>query len=232
MDHDTFITNLPLYALEALSEGETAAMERHLAACAGCRTTLKEYREVLGGLGESLVEPDWAGHSSLREEFRQRLAANSSETAPKTGSPPPSRTPRIKARLAWVAVLLLAVGGWAAAYHNATQLAETKAIIRVISKAPRLALVGQHAPDSQVDLYLHQGQAVVWVRRLPQLPRGHIYEGWWVIDGQVVPAGTFGTGPTLLSMPSHAVGFAITIEPDGGTKKPTTPILASTRIGS
>lgn len=247
MDHEEFRNNVALYAAGVLDGDERVALEQHLAHCAECQAEYRDSLAVLQTVGDTLVEPDWSGHTSLRESFQARLAADT----PRRVTPVTTRMsePRRVARsrwwpLAWVATLLVAVGGWTAAYQTGQQLKHVEAGVNVQAHALRraevilgMATAGRpvhlsplNAPNSQVDLYLAKSEALVWVKKLPVLTPGHIYEGWWIINGSAVPAGTFGTGPSVLHLPSGAQAFAITIEPQGGTSHPTTPVLASANL--
>ena len=83
---------------------------------------------------------------------------------------------------------------------------------------------------SQADLHWQRGQALVWVRQPPPLAAGYDYEAWWIGNGKPQAAGTFGHGPDVLSRPVGTKAFAVTVEPEGGTTKPTTPVLASASV--
>jgi anti-sigma-K factor RskA len=110
----------------------------------------------------------------------------------------------------------------------AAQTRDLTALVETVSHSRQIALVAESsAPASRVDLYLKGSHAMVWVKALPALKPGETYQGWWIVKGQPVSAGTFAAGPHFLpAKPGSASAFAITIEPHGGTKAPTTPVLA------
>jgi len=65
---------------------------------------------------------------------------------------------------------------------------------------------------------------------LPLLPRGRVYQAWTIAKGAtaVAPSITFspsGNGVTIVPLPEDAdrlSGVALTVEPQGGSKTPTT----------
>ena len=68
------------------------------------------------------------------------------------------------------------------------------------------------------------------LRALPPLPRGHVYQAWTLPKGgtAMAPSLTFtptGTGTTLVPLPEDATrtdAVAVSIEPRGGSRAPTT----------
>lgn len=77
------------------------------------------------------------------------------------------------------------------------------------------------------------GKSALVANDLPQLPDGKTYELWYIRDGQAIPAGTMesqGNGSTwrvLTGDMSAGDTVGVTVEPAGGSKKPTTdPIVA------
>ncbi|MGH1549291.1 anti-sigma factor domain-containing protein [Leifsonia poae] len=77
------------------------------------------------------------------------------------------------------------------------------------------------------------GKSALVANDLPALPGDKTYELWYIRDGQATPAGTMeseGTGSTwrvLSGKMSAGDTVGVTVEPRGGSKKPTTdPIVA------
>jgi hypothetical protein len=225
MDHDEYLNDLALYAAGVLTPADSERVRRHVATCAACQRELGDLRQSLAGLTEAMVEPDWSGHRELRQAFQERLES--------AGTPPPRPHPARRARglvAAWAATLLVAAWGWATAWQAHQQATHLHQVVALMTHAPRIALQPATGVRGVVDLYLATREAVVVVRRLPPPGPGHVYEGWWIVGSRPLPAGTFGSGPSLLRRPPGARAFAITIEPAGGTRRPTTPILAETSV--
>jgi hypothetical protein len=80
--------------------------------------------------------------------------------------------------------------------------------------------------DSRIDLALHE---------LPEPPRGRVYQVWTLPKGstKLVPSPTFlpdARGVALVIVPADAratAEVAVTMEPEGGSKEPTTKPLIS-----
>lgn len=219
MDHEACVDRLPLWIAGALPAAEDQAVRRHLAECANCRAAHASLADAADAFAESAVAPDWTDHGAMRAAFRRQLPA----AAP---APRPRRTPRLWPVL-WAASLLVALSGWGVAV---VQGQATSQVLHLASSGHRVVLTAAAYRASQVDLYWQHGQALVWVRQLPPLAAGDTYEGWWIVNGKPVAAGTFGHGPHLLSRPAGAKAFAVTVEPVGGTTAPTTPVLASASV--
>jgi hypothetical protein len=66
------------------------------------------------------------------------------------------------------------------------------------------------------------GKAVVTMTGLPELSDTLIYELWLMGPGSVKPAGLIdaSSGPQLLNL-GDAAEIGLTVEPDGGSKQPT-----------
>ena len=85
---------------------------------------------------------------------------------------------------------------------TAVQGQTTCQMIHLASSGHRAVLTAAACRASPVDLYWQRGPA----------------------------AGTFGPGPHVRSRPAGTKAFAVTVEPEGGTTKPTTPVLASASV--
>jgi anti-sigma-K factor RskA len=60
---------------------------------------------------------------------------------------------------------------------------------------------------------------------LPPVPAGKVYEIWFVRHGQAVPAGFARAGRTELAHVPPGAAVAVTLEPRGGSRRPTGPLL-------
>jgi anti-sigma-K factor RskA len=81
--------------------------------------------------------------------------------------------------------------------------------------------------------YDQNGHAMLMANKLPEPPQGKAYQLWFIVGNKPpMPGKTFSTdntGKGMLKdqMPREALGsavFAITMEPEGGSSAPTSPI--------
>jgi anti-sigma-K factor RskA len=158
--------------------------------------------------------------------------------------PPRSAHPRsLPVVLAAAAVVAaLAFGGWAwHARQVAEQAAEqatgrTAALTRLLSAPDVKIVTGKvttNGATARVVMSATQHRAMFLATGLPKLPPGKVYEAW-TIRGKPLPAGTFSAdeAKTTVALPPRAIGaktVAVTVEPVGGSRTPTsTPIIAVT----
>ena len=60
---------------------------------------------------------------------------------------------------------------------------------------------------------------------LPPVPAGKVYEIWFVRAGRAMPAGFAHAGRTELAHVPRGAAVAVTLEPRGGSRRPTGPLL-------
>ncbi len=120
------------------------------------------------------------------------------------------------------------------------ELAEAKAVSELIH-APdvkRMTLVSAHTPPQPLMKMIYspqKGSLMLMAANCPPLPENKIYELWLLPadGGKPMAAGWFKTDSNGHAMMFHtmetaginAKGFAVTIEPAGGSQSPTMPIV-------
>jgi anti-sigma factor RsiW len=214
------------YALDALTDDERAAFERHLAECDQCRRQLAELQEAAAALA-------FAERREPPPELRDRILEAARENG-KVVELPRRRWlfPATAVTAAAAAVAAIAVGLWATSlsrdldrersanrsYEQALQLLGGGADVTRLADAEGGLLV---APD---------GEAALVVCGLQPAPRGRTYEAWVIEGATPRPAGLFrgggGCPPVLLerNVPPGAQ-VAVTLERAGGAPRPTGRIL-------
>ncbi|AEJ40167.1 hypothetical protein TPY_1987 [Sulfobacillus acidophilus TPY] len=218
MNHEEIQLNLPLWAADEVPPELRHEVSDHLAACEECRAAWDDYRAILTSMEPGPVEPDWSGHEPLRQAFAARLAATS----------PGKFRPSSIRWIGWAAAAILAMSGWGLAYRFHQEATQKETVLALMSQGHVVELTSPVRSPYHAVLVVHGRQAVIWADHLPSLPSGHIYEGWWVIGGRPQPAGLFGNRPVVLTgRPPQATEFAVTVEPAGGTRMPTTPVLVA-----
>ena len=234
------------YAVHALSDRESEEFARHLSVCPACAQEVRELRETAARLALAAAE-------TPPSDFRERVLTAITETrqlpplVPESDHRRPSRWRLWRHRLpqlalaACMVIALVAVGVAVDAEHQVSQQrSATAAAQQQASKLSQLLV----APDatfhngeltgggsSTVVASAQLGQVAFVYHGLPALPDGKVYELWYSKGGVMVPAGlvssSSGSGAKLLDgSPTGAAGVGVTVEPAGGSARPTTsPIL-------
>jgi anti-sigma-K factor RskA len=239
------------YAVGALPDDEAQRFEAHLETCADCRTEVAEMRDIAVQLSAAVAtDPP----PSLRAAILEQIA-NTAQDAPPAGRVtaaaggasgasnviPMQRSPqrtRIAGLLAAAALLVaVAMGGWAIHSHNEAQQATAQAqqLTQVLAAKDVQTASGDfgNGGNGTVVVSKSQRSALLVTSGLPTLPSGKVYEAW-TIKQSPRPAGTFsaGSAQSVVSLPADAVTadqVAVTVEPSGGSSKPTTnPVFAVT----
>jgi anti-sigma-K factor RskA len=185
------------YALDALSAEEADAYEQHLAQCERCREELAGFSEVATALAYGAVAPE--PPPRLRASILDAAAAERSNVVP---------LPRRR----WV--------------ERGTALVAAVAACVAVGLGVALSQSGSTVVTATVFLQ-SGGKATLNTSGLAAAPRGKTYEAWVIPSGRSPrPAGLFrgGQDSSLAlrgRMPPNAV-VAVTLEPAGGSRAPTT----------
>lgn len=225
------------YALDALEPEDRVAFEDHLEGCAACRDEVASFHHVGAALALATAGPE------PRPELRDRiLAAAAAEPRNVVALAPHRRrlaVPVLAVAAAAAAVAAIALGAWATSLSG--RLDDTRAALTSEQRATavlgdpasrRLALA---AGDGRL-VVGSGGRAVLVLDRLPAAGSGRTYQAWVVAAGAPTPAGLFqSAGDTTVVAVSAAVPdgavVAVTIEPSGGSERPTSdPLAASTPV--
>lgn len=220
------------YTLGALDDAERVRFEAHVSGCAECAAEVDALRDSLlvlarAGAAESPPPPELRGRvlSAVAREAR---------TAPAPAQPAEHGRRR---RVALVLVPALAVAAAVAVLVVVlTGGSNQPPALRRIAPYSTVALRGaggQRAGSVYVSL---TGKAVA-LTSLPAAPAGKVYEAWVMVGGKVAraePAGLFRGGRKQYVVlrrdvhPGDVVGF--TLEPAGGSSRPTTQPLATASV--
>lgn len=222
------------YALGGLPEDERRLFEAHLQVCETCRQEVRGLIETATRLGTAAAEEPPA---ALRESV-MREVARTAQLPPRVDDPATRRRPRWSARTAtWFAAacLVVAVAAGAVAVRaqqRADRLDDARARVAAVLSAPdATSAMSPATPYGRGVLIASKSRnrVVFSLAGAKPLPKAKAYELWLMTgDGGARPAGLI-TGPgTVLS---GAIGDArqvgVTVEPAGGSPRPTTkPIMA------
>ncbi|MGC2552485.1 MAG: anti-sigma factor [Candidatus Sulfotelmatobacter sp.] len=249
-EHEQYTEDLALYALDALSEEERAKLEQHLATCAACRLELEQLRTDTALLAMSAAGP--RPPQRARQRLLEAVAREP-RTAPVVQSSARSAWWGWLGWAATAAAIVFALSLWrentslhamlasarSSEAESTRQLNELRRIAAPIiePEAQRVTLVAvKTSPQPQGKaFYLRSRNSLVFLAsNMPALPPQKAYELWLIpAIGNPIPAGVFkpdahGSASVVnppLPPGTEAKAFAITVENQAGSEKPTTPIL-------
>jgi hypothetical protein len=232
------------YVLDAISDGEREEFERHLQACPSCDAEVRGLRETAARLALAR-----AATPPVRMEQRVLAATYQTRQLPPLAAshlqaPRPASWPRLssaRGRAAWprrLAVAAAAASVAAAVSLGVAQLSTQHQLDTVRASGAEIARVVT-APDAHVATARTGAggsvtvvtstalrESVVSATGMAALPAGRVYQVWVMSPAGARSAGLL-TGTQLLASavaPGDRIG--ITVEPAGGTTRPTTTPVA------
>lgn len=232
------------YVLHALSDEERADFERHLGVCEACA---QEVRELAATAGRLALAVSAAPAAETKAEVLRRIATVRQEPP---HMPKPDRAVggtgrgRQLSRFALAACLALAAGfgGIAVWQHQRADEAgervqqaqqRSEELAQVLAAPDAKATTGRIADGARgtVVVAKSRNQAVFVADKLPEPPAGKAYQLWFDDNGTMRSAGLMDQGRStdavLLAGPvDQASGMGITVEPAGGSQKPTSDPVA------
>ena len=242
------------YALGVLEADEARAFEEALAQWPELQREVAEYRETSALLAlRPGAAPGPELRARLLERVRTGKAVPLRPAAPPARAPVPLWIALAASAVLAVALgirardldrRLGALRGELRARDSALALREAKLAARdatlgsILAAERELGVVqlttaGPQAPGVQLFWNRTEHKAVLYAFRLRSAPAGRVYQLWLIKNGQPIPSQTFNSGPNgdalVDAFPVPAEGgfsaAAITEEPAGGSRQPTTPIL-------
>ncbi len=249
-EHEQYAEDLALYALDALTGEERAKLVQHLATCASCRLELEQLRgdTALLALSAAGARPPQRARQRLIDAVaREPRTVVTRQTARRLGwrawlGWAAAAAAFIFAFSLWRENLTLRstlTSASSEAAENARQLEELRKIAAPIlePEAQRVTLVAAKTPPQPQGkaFYLrNRGSLVFLANNMPALPAQKAYELWLIpTSGNPIPAGVFKPdshgSATVVNPPlpagAEAKAFAITVENEAGSPKPTSPVL-------
>jgi anti-sigma-K factor RskA len=216
VEHRELQDLIPAHALDALDADDALLLDGHLETCEECRRELDELRETtaLLAFASKPLEPP----ASLRAKILDAVDDGSSATA---------KAPRT--RLAFLR------GAFAGALVAAAIALLIGIVLHSQSNDTRSAQVQPLEGAVQGAVVRNGGNGKLVLFDLPAPKPGHTYEAWLIgSDKTPVPAGLFKGGQAvvvgLAGDAAEAKQVAITVEPAGGSKQPTTKPFASASL--
>ena len=219
------------YVLDAIGEAEREEFERHLQNCPTCDAEVRGLRETAArlALACAVTPPARMEQQVLAATYRTRQL-------PPLPADRPRRERRVLRFPRRVAVLAAAASVAAAVALGITQLsaqhqldhARDTAIARVVTAPDARVEAARTSAGGNVTVVtsaaLHE--AVVSTSGMASLPSSRVYQVWVMSPSGARSAGLM-HGSSLLASPVRPGDrIGITVEPAGGTSKPTTTPIA------
>ncbi|MBV9719955.1 MAG: anti-sigma factor [Candidatus Eremiobacteraeota bacterium] len=235
MSHDEMLDNVAAYALGVLSPAQAAMTARHLETCEQCREEYRFLRPAVTAIAYS-----------AQAEGAQAPAIPSALLKARIMKQVRATTPRRFPMHVWpayavaAACLALAIIAGAADFRLNARLDRDRAQLA----AQAAVMADLSAPDSQRyafaggQVFTRGERLYIAMHDLPQPPRGRVYQAWTLAKGAktVAPSLTFLPAAgrvAIVKLPQNATNVAavaVSVEPVGGSKQPTTKPIALVRI--
>jgi anti-sigma factor RsiW len=229
------------YALDALPDLERAEFERHLPHCPSCDAEVRGLRETAARLAmtRALQPPPGMEQRVLASAHRTRqlppLAVDHQRRAPVSRlfagqrGRIPRRVAAFAAAASVAAAVALGVTQVSAQHKLESARASDAAISRVVTAPDALIETTGTRAGGSVTVVASAAlrEAVVTATGMVSPPTGRVYQVWVMSSSGARSAGLMAGSSTLLAsavVPGDRIG--ITVEPAGGTSKPTTTPVA------
>ncbi|MFE2301914.1 anti-sigma factor domain-containing protein [Streptomyces sp. NPDC059445] len=230
------------YALHALADDERERFERHAADCADCAQEVRELTATAARLG--LAVTDSPG-PALKDQVMRRITTVRQEPPRTLPAPRAAGIRRFRPghwALAAALAAVAALGGTAAWQHERAQDAQEQArqaerradqvaaVLTAPDASSRTAKLADGASGTVV-VSRSRDRAVFISSKMAKPPGGKVYQLWFDDAGTMRSAGLMDPGRTSEAVPMKgsvdgASGMGITVEPAGGSARPTSAPVA------
>jgi anti-sigma-K factor RskA len=220
------------YVLDALPDDERERFEAHLAECTFCTTEVAELRAAAVKLATQVSTPPppalKANVMSAIENVRQLPPVVHSQ-------------PAVRRRLSRRSLLVRVAAAGVVAVIGATAMDERRNRIEAERANEQLTAVLTQ-PDARtvhgavrgggqatVVVSAKADKSVVVLRDLPELPTNRTWQLWMIDRGQTAHSVGLASGDLTKVIDGSTAGmttFGLTLEPNGGSPKPTLPAAA------
>jgi len=229
------------YVLGTIPADEAAILECVMQHNPTVQQAVLEAQQTLEALA---IQQAVAPPAALKEAIRLKLDFNTTQKA----TPPVAEIQKLRRKqqpVLWMAAsvaLLITVGILsflmlqqrnenqqlvAERTQAQSELQQLKNLNEMMASARNVTLKGtEKYPDMLANVYYQaDGQVYLSLAHMPAAPAGHQYQLWAIVDGQPVDMGVYDNSRSSNMQPMKEIhnpqAFAITIEPEGGSKVPT-----------
>lgn len=217
------------YALDALSPEEAAAFRTHLQACPACCQEVRELRSAAARMGasEAVTPPPYLKVRVL--EAADRTPQQPPRVTP-VGAARPSRwSPRLVAAAAAAVLVVGTAIGVGVTVGEPDEVALAGGVVEVFTApdARSVEVETTHGP-LKVATSRSEGEMAVDTSSLVPLDDEHVYQVWTIVAGDPLPVAVLDQpdAGAHMGMPEPGTQVAITVEPAGGSQRPTTEPIA------
>lgn len=232
--HDDMRDAVASYALGALPPNEARETREHLRGCSECAAEYERLRPAVTALAYSAeaCTSTAAGATTVSPLLKARILRQVRAQSHARGG----------VAIAYgVAAAALALAVLAGAYDASLygRIARERALVTAQSStiAALLALHGRRVVFTDGEVLVSKGKLYI-ATQLRTPPRGKVYQVWTLAKGAraVAPSVTFSPGDAgvaVITVPRDPVtlaAVAISVEPAGGSKQPTTKPLVFVRL--
>jgi anti-sigma factor RsiW len=245
-------TLIGAYVLDAVTDLERAAFDRHMRDCEECRSEVDELREATARLADGAwsVPPPGLRDNVLAAIATTRQVAPVSPAAPAVVPavvPAPSRS-RLRLVSAAAAVVVAAGAAATAVYliqdqrvrqeqANVTAARASENLTRAVLDSPDLVLKEQQLTTGgrvTVASSKLRNAGVVILAADAAPADGKVYQLWTIRGQAATPEGSMAPGQSsaLQLVPDlpEADGVGVTVEPGPGATKPTEPLVGTVTL--
>ena len=222
------------YALNALSADEADQFRRHLEACPACRQEVRELQQAAATMGasEAVAPPPYLKARVLRSADRTPQLPPPAGGGTVVHVAPHRWATRLLVAAAAVVVVVAGAVGISRIGANAPSPEQSRlaaGVVKVFRAADANTATMKTMNGGKISVATSPklGEMAVDTADLPRLDKAHVYQLW------AIHAGTFASVGVLqpdkgayMEMPAPDTEVAITVEPLGGSTRPTTaPIM-------
>ena len=224
-EHSELKELVAAYALGALPPVDEAAIRSHILTCDECLAQADSYAAVASSLLLT-VEPE-----APPPGFADRIMARVADDAPARAAPERRRRWSPRLVLSYAALVLVAAVLGIALVDTRGELESQEKTLAALLRGNGVELAGREGAAGRV-VPTPEGLMLV-VAGLPRAPSDRTYQLWVIRDGRPSSAGTFDASEDVTVVESkHKMRgrdvAAVTLEPKGGSRRPTTrPLMAS-----
>lgn len=222
------------YALDALDADERSRFEAHLDQCADCQAELAGFMATAVRLGDAMSHTP---PPALRDRLMTEIVRTPQERPVVPSLAHRRGLRRTLPRLAVAAAFLIGavgVGGYVVEHRNAENAQNENVAVSTVLGADDVSTMSKSFDGGgSVKLYLSQeaDAAVVFAKGLPSPGKDKVYQVWMIDSSGPHSQGYFTSeGQMIMKGVTKANTIAVTVEPAGGSKQPTTAPIATIPI--